>query len=131
MNPSPSALPERLCVAFYGSLRPGFGAQELLGIAGKLQVKLKVRINRGQGITVTMPTGESVTLTEGQTVTTIPQTSGAGACPANQPAWYYDVPSAPTRIDLCQYACDAVSAAGDGAQLNVVAGCTDTVIVVQ
>ncbi len=37
MNPSPTALPERLCVAFYGSLRPGFGAQELLGIAGRLR----------------------------------------------------------------------------------------------
>ncbi|MGB5695038.1 MAG: vWA domain-containing protein [Polyangiales bacterium] len=87
---------------------------------------------------LTAPEGEvldygrvNVTLTEGETVTIIPQTSGAGACPANQPAWYYDVPSAPTKIDLCPYACDAVSAAGDGAQLNVVAGCTDTVIVVQ
>jgi len=53
----------------------------------------------------------------------------AGACPSDQPAWYYDVPNAPTKIFLCQNACDAVSAAGDGANLNVVAGCTDTIVV--
>jgi hypothetical protein len=87
---------------------------------------------------LTPPEGETldygrvnVTLTEGQTVTTIPQVGSSGACPADQLAWYYDFPSAPTAIRLCQNACDAVSAAGDGAKLNVVAGCRDTVIIVQ
>ena len=73
----------------------------------------------------------NVTLTEGETVTIIPQVGSPGACPSDQPAWYYDVPSAPTKIHLCENACDSVSAAGDGANLNVVAGCTDTVIIVQ
>jgi hypothetical protein len=85
---------------------------------------------------LTAPVGEvldygrvNVTLTEGETVTTIPQVGNADACPSDQPAWYYDVPSAPSKIFLCQNACDAVSAAGDGANLNVVAGCTDTIVV--
>jgi len=71
----------------------------------------------------------NVTLTQGETVTTIPQVGTAGACPSDQPAWYYDVPDAPTKINLCENACDTVSAAGDGAELNVVAGCTDTIVV--
>jgi hypothetical protein len=71
----------------------------------------------------------NVTFTQGQTVTTIPQVGTPAACPNDQPAWYYDVPSAPTKIFLCQHACDEVSAAGDGAELNVVAGCTATIVV--
>jgi len=85
---------------------------------------------------LTAPEGEeldygrvNVTLTEGETVTTFPQASNAAACPSDQPAWYYDVPSAPTSIYLCQNACDTVSAAGDGANLSVVAGCTSTIVV--
>lgn len=73
----------------------------------------------------------NVTLTEGDVVTTIPQVSSPNDCPANQLAWYYDDPGSPSSIYLCQYACDAVTAAGDGAKLNVVAGCQDTVIIVQ
>jgi len=87
---------------------------------------------------LTPPEGEAldysrvnVTLTEGDVVTTIPQVGSPGGCPADQLAWYYDNPGAPTSIYLCQYACDTVTAAGDGAKLNVVAGCRDTVIIVQ
>ena len=71
----------------------------------------------------------NVILTQGETVTTFPQASSGGACPSDQPAWYYDVPSAPTKIDLCENACNTVSEAGDGASLNVVAGCTATIVV--
>jgi hypothetical protein len=85
---------------------------------------------------LTAPEGEeldygrvNVTLTQDETVTTFPQVGNSGSCPSDQPAWYYDVPSAPTKIHLCGNACDAVSAAGDGANLNVVAGCTDTIVV--
>jgi hypothetical protein len=87
---------------------------------------------------LTPPEGESldygrvnVTFTQGDTVMTIPQVGSASACPSDEPAWYYDVPSAPTAIHLCENACDTVSAAGDGASLSVVAGCRDTVIIVQ
>jgi hypothetical protein len=85
---------------------------------------------------LTAPVGEvldygrvNVTFTEGATVTTFPQVSDAGACPPALSTWYYDVPSEPTKIHLCQSACDTVSEAGDGANLNVVAGCTDTIVV--
>lgn len=71
----------------------------------------------------------NVTLTQGEVVTTIPQVSMAAACPTDQPAWYYDVPGSPTKIVLCDSACDTVTAAGDGAELNVVAGCTNTIVV--
>jgi hypothetical protein len=71
----------------------------------------------------------NVTLTQGETVTTIPQAATVDSCPSSQPAWYYDAPSAPTKIYLCENACDEVSAAGDGAELNVVAGCTSTIVV--
>ncbi|KPK16774.1 MAG: hypothetical protein AMJ62_03980 [Myxococcales bacterium SG8_38] len=87
---------------------------------------------------LTPPEGEvldygrvNVTLTQGESVTTIPQVGSPAVCPADQLAWYYDVPAAPTKINLCPNACDTVTAAGDGAKLNVVAGCTDTVIIVQ
>jgi hypothetical protein len=85
---------------------------------------------------LTAPVGEvldygqvNVILTQGETVTPFPQAGSGGACPSDQPAWYYDVPSAPTKIDLCENACNTVSAAGDGAKLNVVAGCTATIVV--
>jgi hypothetical protein len=85
---------------------------------------------------LTPPPGEAldygkvnVTLTQGNTVTTIGQVANAAACPTNQLAWYYDQPSAPTLIHLCETACTTVTEAGDGAHLNVVAGCTETVIV--
>jgi hypothetical protein len=73
----------------------------------------------------------NVTLTEGDVATTMPQVGSPASCPLDQPAWYYDDPGAPSSIRLCQYACDAVTAAGDGAKLNVVVGCEDTIIIVQ
>jgi hypothetical protein len=71
----------------------------------------------------------NVTLTEADRVTTIPRVSDAASCPTGELAWFYDDPAPPTRIRLCPAACEAVTAAGDGAKLNVVAGCTDTVVV--
>jgi len=85
---------------------------------------------------LTPPPGEvldygkvNVTLTEGVDVTTIPAVPDAASCPAGVSAWYYDNPSSPTTIHLCPAACTAVTNAGGGAVLNVVAGCNDTVIV--
>ncbi|MGE0546094.1 MAG: vWA domain-containing protein [Kofleriaceae bacterium] len=85
---------------------------------------------------LTPPPGEqldygkvNVTLTENGTTTTIGQVPDMASCPAMTPAWYYDNPSAPTTIHLCPAACTAVGAAGDGANLNVVAGCNDTVVI--
>lgn len=64
-------------------------------------------------------------------VTTIPQVPAAGSCPATGLAWYYDDPQSPSTVHLCTATCDSVTAAGDGANLSVVAGCTDTLIIVE
>lgn len=71
----------------------------------------------------------NVTFNDGAATTTIGQVADAGSCPTGQSAWYYDNPSAPTTIQLCDDACTAVSEAGDGANLNVVAGCTSTFVI--
>ena len=85
---------------------------------------------------LTPPVGESldynrinVTLTQGGTTTTIGRVANEAACPADQPAWYYDNPGAPTTIHLCPSACTLVSGAADGARVSVVVGCTNTVII--
>jgi hypothetical protein len=58
--------------------------------------------------------------------TTIVQVASASACPTDQPAWFYDDPSSPTRIELCRSACDLVTAAESGTQVHIVGGCTAT-----
>lgn len=85
---------------------------------------------------LTPPEGESldfdeinVTLTEDAEPVTLPRVPSADLCPDNQLAWYYDDPQNPTKIELCDFACDSVSEAGDGATLNVVVGCESTVVV--
>lgn len=59
--------------------------------------------------------------------TIIGQASDAGACPTNQPAWYYDNPASPSSINLCPSACNLVSTAPQGARVTVVVGCQSTV----
>jgi hypothetical protein len=72
----------------------------------------------------------NVTLTASNgEVTTIGQVTDADACPNDVPAWYYDNPAAPDAISLCENACDLVTGASQGARVNVVVGCQDTVIV--
>jgi len=71
----------------------------------------------------------NVNLTENGTVQTIGRVSDASACPTDIPAWYYDDPSAPTTINLCQNACDLAQSASQGARVSVVLGCQDTVVV--
>jgi hypothetical protein len=61
--------------------------------------------------------------------TTIGQVPDRASCPTDQPAWYYDNPSAPTRIHLCPSACDAVTNAAQGARVSVIVGCQGTVVV--
>lgn len=69
----------------------------------------------------------NVTLSEGGTTTTIGKAANADACPVDEPAWYYDNPNAPTRLMLCDNACDLASGAEQGARLNIVVGCRETV----
>ncbi len=86
---------------------------------------------------LTPPSGETidygkvnVTLTDTTNVdTTIGQVPNAAACPTDQPAWYYDNPSAPSTIELCPMACTLVTDAVQGSRVTVVLGCEDTVVV--
>jgi hypothetical protein len=69
----------------------------------------------------------NVTLSEGTVTTTIGQVGGSASCPTDQPAWYYDDPAAPTELLLCDSACTLVSGAAEGARLDIVVGCEETV----
>jgi hypothetical protein len=57
---------------------------------------------------------------------TIPRVAGAASCPPGGDGWYYDDPSIPAEIVLCEGTCDAV-AADAGAVVSVVLGC-ETVV---
>jgi len=57
---------------------------------------------------------------------TVPQVSGAGACPPSGDAWYYDDPNAPTQILLCPNTCTAFSAE-QGSSVKIVLGCQTVV----
>jgi hypothetical protein len=88
-------------------------------------------------IGLTPPPGEmldfsrvNVTLTQGGTVTTIGQVPSEAECPAGTPAWYYDNPADPAAIHLCPNACTLVSGAADGARVDVVVGCQDTIVII-
>lgn len=72
----------------------------------------------------------NVTLTDSKgTETTIGQVANEAACPDDVPAWYYDNPTAPTKILLCDKACSAVTDAENGSKVNIVVGCEATVVV--
>ena len=53
---------------------------------------------------------------------TIPNVADASQCPAVGNAWYYDDPTAPTQIILCDPTCNTVSADTTGS-IEIVLGC--------
>jgi hypothetical protein len=57
----------------------------------------------------------------GGTPATLAQVANESAC-GDQPAWYYDDPSTPSRIVLCPTACTTVTADGM-AKLDILLGC--------
>jgi hypothetical protein len=67
------------------------------------------------------PTKVNVNVTNNGTQTTLPQVADAASCAA-MPGWYYDNPSSPTRIVLCQASCDAVTV-DVSATLDILLGC--------
>ena len=58
--------------------------------------------------------------------TTIGNVASASACNAQLGGWYYDPPTQPTKIQLCDVSCAAVSA--PGSDLRVSVGCATTII---
>lgn len=142
---------ERLAIAggaephneWCGSLDPpchhwnvGDGSGDAIESALQAIVQMSVPLPCEIDITDLMPPpGETldygkinVTLTESNDVTTMSQAMNMGACPGDQAAWYYDDPGSPTKIHLCPSACSLVMNAGDGARVDVVVGCNETVV---
>lgn len=70
----------------------------------------------------------NVQLSQDGETTFIGNVPGDSDCPNDRPAWYYDDPNSPSTINLCPNACDLVTVAEQGAQISVVGGCTETVI---
>jgi hypothetical protein len=69
------------------------------------------------------PSLVNVNVTTGAGVkTTLPQVADQASCTTTQ-GWYYDNPTAPTRIALCKSSCDAVTADAM-ASLEVLLGCS-------
>jgi hypothetical protein len=69
----------------------------------------------------------NVTLTEAGVTTTIGQVADLASCPTDQPAWYYDHPASPSELLLCESACSLAAGAAEGARLDIVVGCEETV----
>jgi len=55
-------------------------------------------------------------------VTTVPKVADKNACPASGDAWYYDNPTKPTQIILCDSSCKVVTGDTKG-QVSIVVGC--------
>ena len=58
----------------------------------------------------------------GSTPTQLGHVANASACTASAGGWYYDNPTAPTQIILCDSSCGAINA-GSGATVEVLLGC--------
>lgn len=59
-----------------------------------------------------------------QTLVYVGSQAGCGKAPAN--GWYYDDPKEPTKVVLCDQACDRVRTAEDG-QIDIVYGCATAI----
>lgn len=70
----------------------------------------------------------NIQLSQGGEATIIGNVAGLASCPEDQPAWYYDDDVAPSSLSLCPNACDLVASAEQGARMNIVAGCSETMV---
>ncbi len=70
----------------------------------------------------------NIQLSQGGEATIIGKVDGESACPKDQYAWYYDDNAAPSSLNLCENACDFVTAAEEGATMSIVGGCSPTVV---
>jgi hypothetical protein len=68
------------------------------------------------------PAKVNITLSSGGSSDTLGQVPTLADCPAGG-GWYYDVPSAPTRILTCPATCTTIQSTTD-AKVSVVVGCT-------
>jgi len=56
----------------------------------------------------------------------IPKVAGASACPTNGNGWYYDDPTNPTKITLCDATCATVTG-DDTATVSIKLNCPSIV----
>jgi hypothetical protein len=63
----------------------------------------------------------NVRLTAGELALTLVHTTSRDACRDN--AWYFDNPSAPTRMIACPTVCSTIEAAGADAKIDILLGC--------
>jgi hypothetical protein len=82
----------------------------------------------------TAPAGQSIDFTKVNVIYTpsggSPETLSYNAtCGGNGQGWYYDNPSAPTKIEICAASCTSIEA-DKGGKVSVALGC-DTVVVAQ
>lgn len=63
---------------------------------------------------------------DGMTTETIPQVDGPNGC-VNGEGWYYDNPTAPTRVTFCAETCDRIKL-DSGAQVQFVFGCPTVIM---
>lgn len=68
----------------------------------------------------------NVTFTENDVERVFPGVASEGACTTDGGGWYYDNAADPSSIRLCPSSCEAVTAAGLGADVHIAYGC-DTV----
>ena len=54
-----------------------------------------------------------------------PRVDNMAACDATQPTWYYDNPTAPTKVEMCPTACNTLHQ--DNAKIDILFGCTTEV----
>ena len=69
------------------------------------------------------PASLKVKLTTGGTSTDLPKVANPAACTPSAGGWYFDDPTAPKSIQLCDSTCTALNAA-TGAQIDLVLACS-------
>ena len=57
----------------------------------------------------------------GGTPSIFPRVDNLAACDPNQPTWYYDNPTAPTKVEMCPVACNTLHQ--DSAKIDLLFGC--------
>ncbi|MEM9694256.1 MAG: vWA domain-containing protein [Myxococcota bacterium] len=72
------------------------------------------------------PTLVNMVLSTGAGDTTVPQVAGGRAACQGGPGWFYDDPTNPTSMSLCDFTCEGLNSSDD-TRLNVEIGCITVV----
>lgn len=101
----------------------------LNAIRGDAQIPCEYRLPDSTATQIIDPERVNVSFVSGTGITTdLRQAASPAECDAASGGWYYDDPTVPTRIQLCDSTCNAVISDPDG-QIDVLLGCTTIPIV--